>query len=107
MKLERKTETSAQDLMTAYIKLLKIGPALNTRRIFETWKAVSGAEKYTLKLFFRDGTLHVKLSSSVIRNILVNRTNEIIAQMNEALEKDSLFIKDDPKVGYVKRIELR
>ncbi len=107
MKLERKKDQTAGDLAIAYIKYLKAAPALNTRRIFETWKEVSGTEANTIKLFFRDGTLYVNLNSSVLRNAIRFRTEEIKDKMNEALLKDSLFIKDDPKVGFVKKIVLK
>ena len=107
MKMERKTIMESSDMMLAYIKYLKAAPALNTHRIFEAWHKVSGAGPYTLKLFFRDGTLYVTLSSSVVRNSIQPFINSIMAKMNESLQEDPLFIKDEPKVGFVKLIKLK
>ncbi|MGM9787600.1 MAG: hypothetical protein ACI3ZF_01695 [Candidatus Cryptobacteroides sp.] len=104
MKMERKTIVESSDMMLSYIKYLKAAPALNTRRIFETWHKESGVSAYTLKLFFREGTLYVTLSSSVVRNSIKPFLNSIMAKINQSLEEDPLFIKDDPKVGYVNKI---
>ncbi|MGN1226058.1 MAG: hypothetical protein ACI4TL_02345 [Candidatus Cryptobacteroides sp.] len=107
MKMERKTIVESSDMMLSYIKYLKAAPALNTRRIFETWHKESGVSAYTLKLFFREGTLYVTLSSSVVRNSIKPFLNSIMAKMNQSLEEDQLFIKDDPKVGYVNKIIIK
>ena len=107
MKMERKSIMESSDMMLAYIKYLKAAPALNTRRIFETWHKESGVGAYTLKLFFRDGTLYVTLSSSVVRNSIKPFINSIMAKINQSLQEDPLFIKDEPKVGYVKKIIIK
>ena len=105
--MERKTIVESSDMMLAYIKYLKAAPALNTRRIFETWRKESGVSAYTLKLFFRDGTLYVTLSSSVVRNSIKPFINSIMAKINQSLQEDPLFIKDEPKVGYIKKIIIK
>ena len=107
MKIEKKTANSAGDLALAYIKYLKAAPALNSRRIFEAWDSVSGASQYTLNRFFKNGTLFIKLNSSVARNYLQFQTESIKERMNAVLAEDELFIKDDPKVGYVENIVLK
>ncbi len=107
MKLEKKTAANAGDLALAYIKYLKAGPALNTHRIFETWKEVSGVSRYTIGQFFKDGTLFVTMNSSAARVALQAHLDGIRLRMNEMLESDPLFIKDDRKVGYVQKIVLK
>lgn len=107
MRIERKTANDAGELTTAVLKYLKVVPALNTRRIFAAWNDNSGAAEHTVKQFFRDGKLTVTLDSSMVRTILNTRKREIMDKMNIQLEKDSLFIKDDPKVGFVEEIVLR
>ena len=47
------------------------------------------------------------LNSSVARNYLQFRTESIKERMNAVLAEDELFIKDDPKVGYVENIVLK
>ncbi len=107
MKLEKKTAQNAGDLVIAYMKYLKAVPALNTRRIFKAWNTLSGAQQYTLGLFFKDGTLYVKLSSSVARTFLKSQCAAIKERINNALKEDELFIQDDPKVGFVEKIVLK
>ena len=107
MKIEKKTAQGAGDLAIAYIKYLKAAPALNTHRIFETWRQASGMKEYTIREFFRDGTLYVTLNSSAARAALNPHTEGIRLKMNEMLREDPLFIKDDPKVGYVEKIVLK
>ncbi len=107
MKLEKKTASNAGDLAIAYIKYLKAAPALNTHRIFETWKEASGTGRYTIGQFFRDGTLYVTMNSSAARAALQPHLEGIRLKMNELLETDTLFIKNDPKVGYVRKIVLK
>lgn len=106
MKLEKKKASDAGDLAIAYIKYLKAAPALNTRRIFEAWKEASGTGRYTIGQFFRDGTLYVTMNSAA-RIALQPHLEGIRLKMNELLEADTLFIKDDPTVGYVQKIVLK
>jgi hypothetical protein len=106
MKLEKKKASDAGDLAIAYIKYLKAAPALNTRRIFEAWKEASGTDRYTIGQFFRDGTLYVTMNSAA-RVALQPHLEGIRLKMNELLKADTLFIKDDPTVGYVQKIVLK
>lgn len=107
MRIEKKTAVESADLMTAMLKYLKVVPALNTRRIFEAWENCSEAADHTVKQFFRDGKLTVTIDSSMLRTILNTRKREIMDSMNRQLEKDELFIKNDPKVGFVEEIVLK
>lgn len=107
MRIEKKTAVASADLMTAMIKYLKVAPALNTRRIFAAWNDNSGIAEHTVHQFFRNGKLTVTLDSSMLRTILNSRKREIMDSMNIQLAKDDLFIKDDPKVGFVEEIVLK
>ncbi len=107
MRIEKKSAKEAGDLAIAYIKYLKAGSALNTHRIFETWYQVSGMKAYTLRMFFKDGRLFVTMNSATARAALKSQVEGIRMRINEKLKEDSLFIKDDDKVGYVEEIILR
>lgn len=90
-----------------YIKSMKISAGLNTRRIFKAWDEASGAAQFTMKRFFRDGKLFITLNSSMARLQLSMQTDLMKERINRILENDELFIKDDPKVGYVDEIILK
>lgn len=90
-----------------YIKSMKLSAGLNTRRIFEAWDQASGASRYTIRRYFRDGKLYVTLNSSMVRNQLSFQKEPLMAAVNQILLNDELFIKDDPKVRYVEEIILK
>ena len=106
-RLSRKEAVSMEQLVDEYIREMKIAAGLNTQRVFAAWDEVSGAAPYTLRRFFRDGTLYITLSSSVYRRELSFRKELLVAAINEYLDKDPLFVKDDPKVGKVMQIVLK
>ena len=106
-RLSRKEAVSMEPLVDEYIREMKIAAGLNTQRVFAAWDEVSGAAPYTLRRFFRDGTLYITLSSSVYRRELSFRKELLVAAINEYLDKDPLFVKDDPKVGKVMQIVLK
>ena len=95
------------EVIQMYIKSMKISAGLNTRRIFKAWDEASGAAQFTMKRFFRDGKLFITLNSSMARLQLSMQTDLMKEKINRILENDELFIKDDPKVGYVDEIVLK
>ena len=78
---------------------------LDTNRML--WDECSGAGPFTLKRYFRSGTLYVTLSSSVIRNQLSFQKEALIEKMNACLSGDSLFTDDNRTAGFVKDLVLR
>ena len=106
-RISRKRALSMEEVIAIYIKSMKISSGLNTQRIFAAWDDASGAGKYTLRKFFRDGRLYVSLSSSVVRNQLSFQKEALLDRMNEILCSDELFTRDDPKVSFVKELILK
>ncbi len=94
-------------LVSAYIKQMKLAAGLNTQRIFEAWDACSGARPYTLRRYFRGGKLYITLSSSVIRNQLLFQKDALVEKMNQYLAQDPLFTKDNNTVGYIQTLVLK
>lgn len=107
VRMARKQALSMKEVVDMYIKSMKISSGLNTQRIFAAWDDVSGAGKYTLKRFFRDGKLYITVGSSVIRSQLYFQKDALIDKMNERLMADDLFTKDDARVSYVKELILK
>lgn len=96
-----------EEVVSMYIKSMKLSAGLNTQRIFSAWDEASGAGSFTLKKFFRDGKLYITLNSSVIRNQLSFQKDVLIEKMNGILSEDELFTKDDARVSFVKELILK
>ena len=105
--IRRKEALTMEEVIEEYIKSAKLASGLNTQRIFAAWDACSGAGPFTLKRYFRSGTLYITLNSSVIRNQLSFQKAELIEKMNATLAGDRLFTSDNRTVGYVQELVLK
>ena len=105
--IRRKEALTMEEVIAEYIKSAKIASGLNTQRIFAAWDACSGAGPFTLKRYFRSGTLYITLNSSVIRNQLSFQKAALIEKMNATLSGDRLFTSDNRTVGYIQELVLR
>ena len=105
--VRRKEALSMEEVVEEFIKSAKLASGLNTQRVFAAWDDCSGAGPYTLKRYFRSGTLYITLNSSVIRNQLLFQKEALIEKMNATLSGDPLFTSDNKTVGYVKELVLR
>ena len=105
--INRKDPVAMEELVQMFIRSMKLSAGLNTRRIFEAWDAASGASRYTLRRYFRDGKLYITLNSSMVRNQLGFQKAELVDRINEILREDELFLKDDPQVKYVEELILK
>ena len=85
----------------------KLTSGLNTQRIFAAWDAASGAGRYTVRRFFRDGRLYITVDSSVVRSQLSFQRDTLIEKINALLAQDELFTRDDARVGIVKELILK
>ena len=105
--IRRKEALSMQEVIEEYIKSAKIASGLNTQRIFAAWDDCSGAGPFTLKRYFRSGTLYITLNSYVIRTQLSFQKEALIEKMNATLSGDRLFTADNRTVGFVKELVLK
>ena len=96
-----------EELVQLFIRSMKLSAPLNTRRIFDAWDQASGASRYTLRRYFRDGKLYVTLNSSMVRNQLGFQRAALVNRINEILRSDELFQKDDATVQYVEELILK
>ena len=105
--IRRKEALTMEEVIEEYIKSAKLASGLNTQRIFAAWDACSGAGPFTLKRYFRSGTLYITLNSSVIRNQLSFQKTELIEKMNARLSGDPLFTSDNRTVGFIQELVLK
>jgi len=107
IRFSRKEAIGMEEIVSRYIKSMKLAAGLNTHRIYEAWDACSGAARFTLKKYFRSGKLYITLSSSVVRNQLYFQRDLLVEKMNRFLENDSLFTADNRSVGFVQELILK
>ena len=95
------------ELVRRYISEMKLVNGLNRQRIFEAWDQVSGAAGYTVGRYLRNGVLYCSISSSVVRSRLFLDRKDILEKINAFLRDDGLFVKDDPRTGFLRDIVLK
>ena len=106
-RVARKPAVSLSEAIQEYLKAAKLSSGLNTQRIFAAWDAASGAGRYTVRRFFRDGRLYITVDSSVVRSQLSFQRDVLIEKINALLAQDELFTQDDARVGTVKELILK
>ena len=106
-RVARKTAVPLEQVIRDYLKAARMTGGLNTQRIYAAWDAASGAARYTVRRFYRDGKLYITLNSSVVRNHLSFQSAELVDRINLILSMDELFVKDDPRVSYVRELILK
>ncbi len=96
-RMRRTSPLDMTSVMGAYVKDMKLSRGLETHRICEAWDSASGAGQFTLRKFFRSGTLYVTLTSSMVRSQLWFQRAELSARMNSILAADPLYSgKENP-----------
>jgi len=90
MSNKRNTESaSIKDLMHNVLEENKLQKGIDLIKIKEAWAEVmgSGVVSYTQEVQFRNGSLLVKLTSSVLREELSYGKDKILTLLNEKLNK--------------------
>ena len=106
-RVARKTAAPLSELIRDYIRTSRLSAGLNTQRIFAAWDAASGAGRYTVRRFFRDGKLYITVDSSVVRSQLSFQRQALLDKVNALLDEDELFIRDRSEGGVVKELILK
>ena len=103
----RKEAVGMEEIISQYIKSMKIAAGLNTQRVFAAWDACSGAGPCTLRRFYRGGKLYITLNSSVVRSQLFLQKDLLVEKMNAFLSQDALFTSDNKTVGFIQELILK
>lgn len=106
-RVARKTAAPLSDLIRTWLKSEHLTASLNTQRIFAAWDAASGAGRYTVRRYFRDGRLYITVDSSVVRSQLYFQREALVDKINALLGQDELFTRDDARVGLVQELILK
>ena len=95
-----------EDLVNQFIREMKLSSGLDKVHAAAAWNAVSGAEAYTLEVRLDRGVMTCTLSSSVVRNQLYFQKDVLLAQVNEYLKNDALYVRNGEET-FVKEIVLK
>lgn len=106
-RLTRKNALPIADVLKEFIKASRLDKGLNNQIVFSCWDDVSGAAKYTTRKFFRDGTLYVTMSSSVIRSQLAFQKDALLEKLNAKIAEDELFTGGVGDEDYVKALIIK
>lgn len=81
---------SISDVLKAFVSDHKLQPGLDKVEIKNAWEQVMGPAitKYTHAIKLERGTLHIQLTSSVLREELSYGKEKIIANINESLGRE-------------------
>ncbi|CAM1344102.1 DUF721 domain-containing protein [Tenacibaculum amylolyticum] len=81
---------SIKDLMGAFIKQNKLEKGFRKIHIEEAWKKLMGAgvASYTNEVKLQNGTLIIRLNSSVLREELSYGKEKIIRMLNEEMKEE-------------------
>ena len=106
-RVSRKSAIPLGELIQEYLKSSRLAGGHNTQRIFAAWDAASGAARYTVRRFFRDGRLYITVDSSVVRSQLSFQRDSLLEKINALLAQDELFTRDGAPEGVVKELILK
>lgn len=105
--IRRKEAVGMQELVSQFIREMKISSGINRQRVTEAWNVASGASRYTLDVNFERGVAYCIISSSVVRNRLYFQKDFLLQRMNELLDEDGLFVRDGRGGPAVKALVLK
>ena len=106
-KLRRKEAIGMDELVSQFVRDMKLVSGLNRQRVADIWNQISGAGKYTLSTVYEKGVLTCFISSSLIRNQLYFQKDILVQTLNEELQKDELLTWDWASGPCVKSLVLR
>ena len=106
-KLRRKEALGMDELVSQFVRDMKLVSGLNRQRVADAWMQVSGAGKYTLSTTFERGVLTCYISSSLVRNQLYFQRDVLLKKVNDFLASDVLFAASEDGSQPVKTLVLK
>lgn len=88
--MKKKDPTSFKDAFGQFLKEEHLGEKFDQRQLILSWERIMGkpVAARTTKMYFRDGTLFVELSSAALKQELNNSRQLILERMKEHLGKE-------------------
>jgi predicted nucleic acid-binding Zn ribbon protein len=91
---KRNTEhINMSEALGEFIQENNLSKGINQVNVKDAWYQIMGnaIAKYTTSVHFKNGTLYIQLSSSVLREELSYGNNKIIKNLNEELGEDLIL----------------
>ena len=87
--MSRKDPKSFKDAFGQFLKEEHLDEKFDQRQLIQSWERIMGRPVYsrTTKMYFRDGTLFVELSSAALKQELNNSRQLIMERIEEHLGK--------------------
>ena len=105
--LQKKDPEVLSDLIPAFLRTMGLAPALRTQLILDAWDKASGASAYTLSKYVKNGVLFCSISSSVLRNQLFFRKDDIVEEINKIVLNDPMMTGVKPGTKVLKSLILK
>jgi len=86
-KIDRLNAEPLGDILKLFVAQNRLGEGLERQAVFQAWDEASGAACQTVGRFFRDGTLYVTLSSSLVRRELMFQKEFLLSTLNRILSE--------------------
>ena len=85
--MKRNNTEQVGDIIRQFLRLEGLESPLNEYRLIESWKDVVGPAiaRYTSNLYIKNQTLHVHLTSSVLRQELMMGRELLIRNLNKTV----------------------
>ena len=92
--MKKQEEKPLKDLINQMLRAYGLGDKLDEIGLLKSWEEVVGKmiAKHTKDIYFKDGTLTVKLDSAPLRQELSYAKTNLIAKLNEQAGKE--MVKD-------------
>lgn len=83
-------QSAVGDILKQIIAVNKLQPGMDQIDVKEAWKNLmgNGVNHYTKNVVLKGTTLHVELSSAVLREELSHGKTKIVAMINEELKRE-------------------
>lgn len=86
-KIRRTSAEPLGDILRLFVVKNKLGYGLFNQEVFRIWDEISGAGRYSTNKYYREGTLHVTIRSSLVRSQLLFQLDAMLMKMNQLLEE--------------------
>lgn len=106
-KLRRQDAVGMEELVSQFVRDMRLTSGLNRQRVADAWTQVSGAGRYTLSTTYERGILTCYISSSLVRNQLYFQRDVLLKKINEFLSADNLFTSEQEGGQAVKTLILK
>lgn len=87
LKIRRTSAEPLENILKLFVVQNRLGYGLFDNEVFRLWDEVSGAGRYSSNKYFREGILHITLTSSLVRSQLVFQLDLIKEKMNQMLDE--------------------